>query len=124
MAKDDRMMAKGTWTACGILVLAITAALGAQSSQPAWLDAYRAQAKQLIDAEMQTDFAWQRLAIMTDTFGNRLSGSENLEKAIDWAVAEMKKDGLQNVRKEPAMVPTWVRGHESLDLVEPVRQPL
>ena len=36
----------------------------------------------------------------------------------------MKKDGLENVRKEPVMVPKWVRGRESLDLVEPVRQPL
>ena len=47
-----------------------------------------------------------------------------LEHAIDWAVAAMKKDGLENVRKEPVMVPKWVRGRESLELVEPVRQPL
>jgi carboxypeptidase Q len=61
---------------------------------------------------------------VTDTFGPRFSGTEPLERAIDWAVAEMKKDGLENVRKEPVMVPKWVRGRESLDLVEPVRQPL
>jgi hypothetical protein len=42
---------------------------------------------------------------LTDTFGHRLSGSDPLEKAIDWAVAAMKKDGLENVRKEPVMVP-------------------
>ncbi len=47
------------------------------------------------------DFAWQRLAEVTDTYGPRLSGSEALERAIDWAVAAMKKDGLENVRKEP-----------------------
>ena len=72
----------------------------------------------------RTDFAWQRLAELTDTFGPRLSGSEGLERAIDWAVAEMKKDGLENVRKEPVMVPKWVRGRESLELVNPIREPL
>jgi carboxypeptidase Q len=36
----------------------------------------------------------------------------------------MKEDGLENVRKELVMVPKWVRGRESLDLIEPVRQPL
>jgi carboxypeptidase Q len=106
------------------LAAALTASLAAQASQPAWLDQYRSAASRLIAESQAGDFAWQRLAEMTDTFGNRLSGSENLEKAIDWAVATMKKDGLDNVRKEPVMVPKWVRGKESLDLVEPVRQPL
>src|SRR5579862_5875307 len=36
----------------------------------------------------------------------------------------MKADGLENVHKEPVMVPKWIRGRESLDLVTPVRQPL
>ncbi len=63
-------------------------------------------------------------AELTDTFGNRLSGSETLDQAIDWAVAAMKKDGLDKVHKEAVMVPKWVRGKESLDLIAPVRQPL
>jgi len=97
----------------------------AQSPQnPAWLDDYRPIAQKIIAESQSNDFAWQRLAEMTDTYGPRLSGSENLEKAIDWAVAAMQKDGLENVHKEPIMVPKWVRGRESLELVEPVRQPL
>jgi carboxypeptidase Q len=36
----------------------------------------------------------------------------------------MQADGLDNVRKEPVMVPKWVRGEERLDLIAPVRQPL
>src|SRR4029453_207886 len=46
------------------------------------------------------------------------------ERAIDWAVAAMKKDGLENVHKEPVMIPKWVRGRESLELIDPIRQPL
>src|SRR5882757_9541232 len=105
-----------------ISVAAATVALTAQS--PAWLDQYRAPAQKLIAASQATDFAWQRLAELTDTFGNRLSGSENLEKAIDWCVAAMKRDGLENVHKEPVMVPKWVRGEETLELMAPARQKL
>ncbi|HEX5069899.1 MAG TPA: M28 family metallopeptidase [Vicinamibacterales bacterium] len=97
--------------------------LSAQSG-PGWIDQYRPAAEKLIAESQRTDFAWQRLADLTDRFGPRLSGSDALEKAIDWAVAEMKKDGLDNVHKEPVMVPKWVRGKESLELIEPIRQPL
>jgi carboxypeptidase Q len=95
----------------------------AQSPAP-WLDPYRPIAQRLIATSQSSDFAWRRLAELTDTFGNRLSGSDTLEQAIDWAVATMKADGLENVHKEPVMVPKWVRGRESLDLVTPVRQSL
>jgi carboxypeptidase Q len=104
--------------------VAASLTLGAQASQPSWLDPYRPVAAELLARSQSSDFAWRRLAELTDTFGNRLSGSETLEQAIDWAVAAMKKDGLENVHKEPVMVPRWVRGRESLDLVRPVRQPL
>jgi carboxypeptidase Q len=85
---------------------------------------YQDAAKRLMAESQRTDFAWQRLAELTDTYGPRLSGSDALERAIDWAVAAMKKDGLENVHKEPVMIPKWVRGRESLELVEPIRQPL
>jgi carboxypeptidase Q len=61
---------------------------------------------------------------MTDTFGHRLAGSKGLEDAIAWALAEMKRDGLEQVRAERVMVPHWVRGRESAELVAPVRHPL
>ena len=96
----------------------------AAQTVPNWIDAHRPAAQRLIAESQRTDFAWQRLAELTDTFGHRLSGSDALERAIDWAVAAMKKDGLENVRKEPVMVPKWVRGRESLELVAPSRQAL
>src|SRR6185369_14964869 len=64
------------------------------------------------------------LAHLTDNIGNRLSGSANLERAIGWAVAEMKRDRLDNVRTEKVMVPHWVRGEESLELTNPVTRKL
>jgi carboxypeptidase Q len=70
------------------------------------------------------DFAWQRLAELTDTHGARLSGSDNLQRAIEWAVAAMKADGLENVRTEPVMVQRWVRGHESAEIIDPPQHAL
>ena len=89
-----------------------------------WLDGYRDVANRLIGESMSTTFAWDRLALLGDTFGHRLSGSDALEQAIAWAADEMKKDGLENVRTEPVKVPHWVRGRESLEIVAPHRSPL
>ena len=109
-------------TALVAALVALSASLSAQA--PNWIDPYKPIAQRIIAATQADDFAWRRLAELTDTFGPRLSGSDNLERAIDWAVDTMKKDGFDNVHKEPVMVPKWVRGNESLDLVEPVRQTL
>ncbi|MDA1306302.1 MAG: M20/M25/M40 family metallo-hydrolase [Acidobacteria bacterium] len=104
------------------LTVLVAVSLVAQS--PTWIDQYRPAAQRLIAESQSSDVAWRRLAELTDTYGPRLSGSVGLERAIDWAVATMKTDGFDNVRKESVMVPKWVRGRESLTLIEPIGQPL
>lgn len=89
-----------------------------------WLQAYRQPAKRLISEATSSSFAWQRLAYLTDTVGNRLSGSAALDRAIAWAATEMKSDGLENVHTEKVMVPRWIRGTERADIVEPVPRQL
>ncbi len=103
------------------LALALVAAAVAWPSAQAtsWIDAYREPASRIIAAATSSDFAWQRLAYLTDTFGSRLSGSRSLEDAIDWVAAQMQKDGLEGVHEEPVNVPHWVRGAESLEMVTP-----
>ena len=99
-----------------------TSGLHAQSHTapaPEWLDAYREPAARLVGESLATDFAWQRLATLTDTFGHRLAGTPQLDRAIAWAAAEMRRDGLQNVRTEAVMVPKWVRGAESAEIIRP-----
>jgi carboxypeptidase Q len=86
-----------------------------------WLDPLRSNAERLIKEAQADQFAWNRLAELTDTYGNRLSGSDNLNRAIAWAVEAMKEDGLANVHTETVMVPRWVRGAESLEIVDPPR---
>ena len=83
------------------------------------IENYRTPAGRIIGGALVSNRAWDRLAHLTDHIGNRLSGSKNLERAIEWAVAEMKRDGLDNVRAEKVMVPHWVRGAETLELTAP-----
>jgi len=73
----------------------------------------------LMDAATNSDFAYQRLAFLCDTFGPRFSGTSNLEAALDWILSEMKHDGLENVHGEEVMVPHWVRGVESAEMLQP-----
>lgn len=82
-------------------------------------DAYREAAGRIIGAALTDDTAYRRLAYLTDRIGNRLSGSESLERAVEWAVTEMKRDRLDRVRAEKVLVPHWVRGEESLEMLEP-----
>lgn len=87
-------------------------------------DRYREAASRIIARATRDSAAWNRIAVLTETFGHRFSGSESLERAIDWTLDEMRKDGLDAVRGEPVMVPRWVRGTESVELVSPRRQVL
>lgn len=88
------------------------------------VDNYRSAAGRIIGAALTSNHGWTRLAHLTDHIGNRLSGSKALERAIEWAIAEMKRDGLDNVRAEKVLVPHWVRGNESLEMVGPVSRNL
>lgn len=87
-------------------------------------DDYRAAANRLIQAALSDDTAYRRLAFLSDRIGHRLSGSPGLEAAIRWAIFEMRRDGLDNVRAEKVMVPHWVRGKESAEIIAPIRRPL
>src|SRR5258708_613179 len=91
---------------------------------PEWLAPYRDATGRLLGEAVSSDAAWQRLAYLGDTYGHRLSGSPNLEAAIGWAVAEMRRDGLENVHTEAVKVPHWVRGRESLEITGAIPQPL
>lgn len=67
---------------------------------------------------------WEGLADLTDSFGPRMACSDSLEKAIDYAVDNMKKVGLENVHTENVEAPFWIRGYESAELVTPWKKNL
>ena len=80
---------------------------------------YQDIAERLVAASLSDTSAYNRLAYLCDTFGSRLSGSKNLENAIDWILKEMEKDDLFNVHGEKVKVTSWIRGNESARLIKP-----
>lgn len=107
-----------------ILLLAsslISVSTLAQNQVPA---SFETEVQTIIEAAMNNDTGWERLTFMGDTFGPRLSGSDNLENAIDWIVDEMSKDGFDRVWTQPVKVPHWVRGKESVTLNIPIERNL
>lgn len=83
------------------------------------VDRYSGVSRRIIDAVMSDSAAYNTLAYLCDTFGPRLSGSRNLEIAIDWTVKELNRERFDYVHTQPVKVPRWVRGRESLELMSP-----
>ncbi len=98
-----------------LLACFVAACLGAQTSP----EALRTAAERLRAEALRTHGAYEDLTWLCDRIGHRLSGSPQLDQAIAWAQARLKAAGLVNVHAEPVLVPHWVRGHESADLLLP-----
>ena len=98
-----------------LLACLATASLGAQD-----LPAGPPPPSERLQAEAyRTHGAYEDLAWLCDRIGHRLSGSPQLDQAIDWAQTRLKAAGLVNVHAEPVLVPHWVRGQESAQLLLP-----
>ena len=102
----------------------VRAVAQATPPHPSWLAPHVTDVGRLMASGMKDTHAWDRLAELCDTFGGRLTGSRNFDLATEWAAETMRRDGLDAVRLEKTMAPRWVRGLESLDIVEPVASPL
>ena len=83
---------------------------------------YQDVAQQIIEYSLNgpgQNQSYDRLATFTDKFGSRVSGSQNLENAIDYMLDTLEKDGLDNVHGETVNVTHWVRNKEYAKLVLP-----
>jgi hypothetical protein len=100
------------------------AQMGAPGERPTTMSAvpgplaakYKADADRILQAAMADDEGYAHLAYLTDHIGKRLSGSLQLNTAVEWGAELMRKAGLQNVQIQPVMVPHWVRGNESASI--------
>ena len=79
---------------------------------------FRNEAQSIVEASMNDDEGWDRLTKFVDKFGHRFSGSESLERSLDFLIDQAKKDGF-DVWTQPVKVPKWVRGEESATLISP-----
>jgi len=69
------------------------------------------------EAALKSDWAYERLADMTDLIGPRLSGSAGEKAAVVQVADAMRKLGAK-VTLQPVKVPHWVRGAETAELVD------
>lgn len=73
---------------------------------------YQTVVNAIVDAALNGDFnnvTWDQLSIFIDTFGNRISGSAKLERAIDYMLNLSDSFDLENVHGENVSVPNWIR---------------
>ena len=68
------------------------------------------QIREIFDEALVNGQGYENLRELCKDIGHRLSGSENLEKAVVWSEAKMKSYGFDKIWLEPVMVPKWVRG--------------
>jgi carboxypeptidase Q len=73
--------------------------------------------KQIQRAALDSDYAYRQVAHLANNIGQRLSGSPQTAKAVEYVAAELKAIGCE-VRLEKVMVPHWVRGEETAALVQ------
>ncbi|MBK9709517.1 MAG: M20/M25/M40 family metallo-hydrolase [Acidobacteria bacterium] len=73
--------------------------------------------KLLQKAALESDYALKQAAYLCNNIGPRLSGSAQAARSVDYVAGEMRKLGLE-VKLEKVMVPHWVRGEETGELIQ------
>ncbi|HKR01473.1 MAG TPA: M20/M25/M40 family metallo-hydrolase [Pyrinomonadaceae bacterium] len=95
--------------------------LGAQQRQNQQQSLYPpqllAELRRIQEAALGSDYAYRQVAHLSNNIGPRLSGSLQAQKAVEYVADELRRLGLE-VRLEKLMVPHWVRGIETGELVE------
>ncbi|KAG8301148.1 hypothetical protein J6590_059553 [Homalodisca vitripennis] len=73
---------------------------------------YKSTVNRIVSSVLSGSFRYRvnnELATFVDRFGNRLSGSENLENSIDYMLKLLESYQLDNVHGENVSVPQWNR---------------
>ncbi len=87
-----------------------------EGGKSAWTPEQIATMERVRDAVMKDSYPLDELRHLTDNIGPRLSGSPQAQQAVDYVAAQMRALGA-TVTLEKAMVPHWVRGVETGEVV-------
>jgi len=82
----------------------------------AWSADELATMARLRDAAIHDSYALDELRHLTDNIGPRISGSPQAAQAVEYVAAEMRALGA-DVHLEKTIVPHWVRGAETAELL-------
>ena len=103
-----------------LLSLLLPAAVAASP----WSDEDLAVAKALREQALAGTEAYALVESLTVEVGARVAGTPEEARAAEWAVREMKRLGLRNVRVEEFPMEGWVRGPERAEATAPFPHPL
>jgi hypothetical protein len=98
----------------GIFSAALLRADEAKPSDLTPSDPDAAMLRRIYDAALTGSPAYAQLGELTAQFPGRLSGSKNLEGAVQWAKAILDRMGLDRTGLQPVKVPHWERGAPEL----------
>lgn len=93
-----------------LILFLLSINLFAQTFEPAKLKLYSKIADS-ISRYCLTEQAGYKMLAELSKIGPRMNGSENLEKAIEWAKAKMQSFGFDNIILQPVYIPNWKRGN-------------
>src|SRR5918992_5858103 len=103
-----------------VTILSLSAPLKAQQGQQQpnlYSPQLLSELKQIQAEALKSDYAYRQVAYLSNNIGPRLSGSLQAQRAVEYVAEEMRRLGLE-VKLEKLMVPHWVRGLETGELVE------
>src|ERR1700753_1571071 len=70
--------------------------------------------RKIYDEELVNGQSYSNLHYLCKNIGQRLSGSANAQKAVEWGKKLMESYGFDHVFLQPVMVPHWVRGEKEV----------
>jgi hypothetical protein len=123
--RPSRFPPSRPWLAAAVLLAAAVVAVRAQTPPPVapFVEADPAAGaldKKLAALAKDGSEVMLNLTYLSDVIGPRLTGSDNLKRANEWAAEKMRSYGLSNVRLEPWTIPIgWQRGTATAKLIEP-----
>ncbi len=110
------------WKRTALVSLVLTACLVAASNQP---DAQLQQETKQVAAGVLSGPSVEKLTELCDRFGARLTGTEAYDQAAEWAAAQFRAAGIQDVKFEPITLPNgWQRGWAESYMYSPLHKKL
>lgn len=108
-----------------IVVLFSMSAAHAQTAPDYQLEPNHAEtARDLMDAALKSDLAYEIVESLTTEVGARMAGSEAEKRARDWGMKLGKKLSFDKVSVEDFTIPYWERGDMKITLTAPYNLPL
>src|ERR1700748_1588005 len=73
--------------------------------------------RKIYDEELVNGQCYSNLHYLCKNIGQRISGSANAQKAVEWGKKLMESYGFDDVFLQEVMVPHWVRGAKEVGII-------